>query len=382
MTILTIQFSIQLVQYCGICEDRPARTAELRRQTRPHLKNPERRPMDRKIRRTGRVWRFRAAQLLTAAALTLVLSDQTFAQRRGRGGPRGGFDPQTMFTRFDQDGNGRIDADEIDSNPFIPRLLGDIDTSRGLTQEEFQEAYERARQNRFGGRGEGNDGEGRRRRGWDRDGESREFRDGGSRDRSDSRERGDGESGDDPRSGDSGDSSTNEGPSRTRITIDLQSEFLPGDRDRDGQIGFYEWRRFAGRSMREFQELDRNQDGFVTPREVALARPDLQPAATTAATARTTTETTVNPAVRPAAPALASATQTDSQPQPVDDQTRRDADRFLRMLDKNRDGQIAPDEWEGDRIRTMFTNDGIDLGQPISDDDFTRHYIRLSTQQN
>jgi lysophospholipase L1-like esterase/Ca2+-binding EF-hand superfamily protein len=42
------------------------------------------------------------------------------------------------------------------------------------------------------------------------------------------------------------------------------------DTDGDGQVALYEWRA-AGRSLEEFQRLDLNGDGFLTPREVASA---------------------------------------------------------------------------------------------------------------
>jgi hypothetical protein len=51
---------------------------------------------------------------------------------------------------------------------------------------------------------------------------------------------------------------------------------------------------------------------------------------------------------------------------------------MFRLLDKNDDGQIAADEWVDGRIRTLFTNDGIDLSQPLLLADFSRHYVRLS----
>jgi hypothetical protein len=39
------------------------------------------------------------------------------------------------------------------------------------------------------------------------------------------------------------------------------------DRDKDGQVGLYEW-KLSGRSMEEFRKYDRNNDGFITVEEV------------------------------------------------------------------------------------------------------------------
>jgi Ca2+-binding EF-hand superfamily protein len=47
----------------------------------------------------------------------------------------------------------------------------------------------------------------------------------------------------------------------------LPAWFLEYDTDQDGQVGLYEWRKF-GKSLKEFQEYDQNEDGFITPSEV------------------------------------------------------------------------------------------------------------------
>jgi Ca2+-binding EF-hand superfamily protein len=43
--------------------------------------------------------------------------------------------------------------------------------------------------------------------------------------------------------------------------------FTEYDTDQDGQVGLYEWRK-AGKSLAEFKEYDRNDDGFITADEV------------------------------------------------------------------------------------------------------------------
>ncbi len=53
-----------------------------------------------------------------------------------------------------------------------------------------------------------------------------------------------------------------------RVTVDLPSQFDSLDTDRDGQIGLYEWPRTQHAL---FAEIDRNGDGFLTPRELKLS---------------------------------------------------------------------------------------------------------------
>jgi Ca2+-binding EF-hand superfamily protein len=48
---------------------------------------------------------------------------------------------------------------------------------------------------------------------------------------------------------------------------ELPAWFAQYDLDKDGQVGLYEWRKF-GKSIEEFQEIDRNGDGLLTVEEV------------------------------------------------------------------------------------------------------------------
>jgi Ca2+-binding EF-hand superfamily protein len=52
-----------------------------------------------------------------------------------------------------------------------------------------------------------------------------------------------------------------------KLPKELPAWFQQLDTDKDAQIGLYEWKA-AGRSIKEFQEIDRNQDGFLTVDEV------------------------------------------------------------------------------------------------------------------
>jgi hypothetical protein len=348
----------------------------------PTIKNPRNLPMDREIQARLRLSRRGLVALPAAVLLTLILVDQIPAQDRGFGRRGGGFQPpqpEELFSRLDANNDGTLSATEL-NNSFMSRFLRDIDASNGLSREQFAEQLQQMRERR--GWGGGRDGDRGRDRDRDRDDENR------SDDRSGENESSSGENssegnGSAPAGGPTGSTTATATP-RPRVTIDLQADLLGGDTDRDGQVGLYEWRRFAGRSLREFHQLDLNRDGFVTPREYATARPASTPAATPTATAAA-------PAAQPAPTASTEssgnggATPSNNSPtsasQPADERTTQDAARFFRLLDKNKDGQIAPEEWEDGRIRTMFTKDGIDLNQPLPAADFSRHYARLSPNE-
>ena len=52
-----------------------------------------------------------------------------------------------------------------------------------------------------------------------------------------------------------------------KLPKELPAWFEQLDTDKDAQIGLYEWKA-SGRSLKEFQEMDRNNDGFLTVEEV------------------------------------------------------------------------------------------------------------------
>jgi hypothetical protein len=60
--------------------------------------------------------------------------------------------------------------------------------------------------------------------------------------------------------------STNATVPPVRVTAELPSQYRSLDKDKDGQIGVYEWPRD---DLDTFQKLDRNRDGFLTPVELA-----------------------------------------------------------------------------------------------------------------
>jgi hypothetical protein len=55
-----------------------------------------------------------------------------------------------------------------------------------------------------------------------------------------------------------------------KLPPNLPAWFTQLDTDKDGQIGLYEWKA-SGRSIKEFEKMDLNNDGFLTVTEVMKA---------------------------------------------------------------------------------------------------------------
>ena len=163
---------------------------------------------------------------------------------------------------------------------------------------------------------------------------------------------------------------------KERFTIDLPSRFAEGDLDTDGQIGFYEWKKWRRDAIGDFYAYDHNNDGFLTPKELELGPQENSQISSLTAIA---TSTTPSPST---APATAAAT-----PQPsvstsnVDmssTEARRGASAF-RLLDRDRNGSIDEKEWErSSRLKPQFEKAGVDISQPLDRESFIVHYVNIT----
>jgi hypothetical protein len=389
--------------------------------------------MDRGIVRHFRDYR-KLLAAVSAIGLWVTYSGQAYSQQRPR------FQmptPEEMFRQNDRNGDGRLSSEEINANPFLPRMLQrtGLDTSRPISERDFIGTMEEARRNweQNGGRGRGGEG--------DDDGERRFDR---RRDEDDSeRRRDDGDNEDSDNEGDEDPDADDEDPRerrsterkpRPRVTLDLQEDLVAGDADRDGQIAFLEWRSWDGKTLSEFRQLDVNGDGYVTPREVEIIRGPSEDEETEIAAADRRGPRDRDSAEDSDADAEEEAgtdedqsddetsrrdrgdrddqeSDSDADPDEQDtdragerrsfrgdeqeddedrnerdrgsdespDEARAAAERYFRLLDRDRDGEVASDEWQGGRIRGMFEEDGIDLDESMGEDDFIDHYVRLSS---
>ena len=344
------------------------------------------RPRPAAARRTVRF--VRRSAFLAACAVGLLASDAAaqFGPPRGDRGPggRGGRpDPGRMFEQFDADGDGTLSADEIAKSPlsrFADRL--GLDASKPITRAAFDAASDRRRDER-----EANGGRrGRGERG-DRGGEEPRQDDRRDRpeDRGDDRRADDRAPSPDARRGTAAPTSRSSfrgGDRRDdrrgayRFTLPLPDGFGELDPNGDGQIGLYEWRRWNRKLTGEFLTLDKNRDGFLTPRELDGVDPK-QYAQGEAAAAP----------LRPVAAASSvrgsnAPPASDGGPAPeISDRDRKAGERYFTLLDRDRNGRISLEEWEkSSRLKPKFEAVGADLASELNQDAFVTAYGKTLAQ--
>jgi Ca2+-binding EF-hand superfamily protein len=203
----------------------------------------------------------RLASLLALIILNAVCLPDVHAQLIGRDRNRDGGDrtrfggrpggdrdgqPGGFGSRLDQNGDGRIDQNELNKIPegFRQAMQSrGINLKPGLSVEEFSNSM---RQQFERSRGEG--------------GRSVEER------RPESR----------PDERSAGNRSQYRPPApfrprqKERLTVDLPPKYSELDTDYDGQVGLYEWITARRESLHQFDDIDIDLDGVLTPRELML----------------------------------------------------------------------------------------------------------------
>jgi hypothetical protein len=190
-----------------------------------------------------------------------------------------------------------------------------------------------------------------------------------------------------PGSGRGGDSRTdNRGGStafrartKERMTVDLPPKYSELDIDYDGQIGLYEWITARRESLSQFDQMDMNFDGILTPSELLVYDEVIasgEPKVTSYKRERVTiiggsgsTRSAGSAAIRMGGGGKGSKPSAEEV-----QKHEATAKRYFSAMDKNRDGKIGDDEWaQSRRLKPFFEKAGIKIG-PMSASDFANKY--------
>ena len=170
---------------------------------------------------------------------------------------------------------------------------------------------------------------------------------------------------------------------RPRVAVLMPSQFQAGDSDGDGQIGFYEWRKWKRSATAEFNRLDRNNDGFLTPRELVLSTKGGQSNSpvTVSEKAAPASSSNRSGAARSSASTQPTASQSAADSAGGGSRQDREARYYFSLMDRNKDGSITSKEWSRSRrLKPMFEKAGADLSQSMSKQQFVDFYVQVTTR--
>jgi hypothetical protein len=154
----------------------------------------------------------------------------------------------------------------------------------------------------------------------------------------------------------------------------LPDEYRSKDKDKDGQIGMYEWSRT---DYATFRRLDLNGDGFITPLELSRAGRSKRSTyadsgsgtSSTSSLGSTSSSTSAAPVV-----AVTSDTPADGASE-MPTVSRSEAERQFEVVDKDKDGKVTEAEFQKSIVAKMkFTKAGVVLTFPVGRDEFLRLY--------
>lgn len=164
---------------------------------------------------------------------------------------------------------------------------------------------------------------------------------------------------------------------KERVTVDLPPKYGELDLDFDGQIGLYEWITAKRESLNEFDEIDVNVDGLLTPKELKFY--DEITAAGEAKVVSYKRERVMIIDGRgeyTGRRSGQSSSQTSKMSPEDQKKTLESGKKYFSAMDKNKNGKVDKDEWESSkRIRPWFEKSGIKL-ESMGEEDFSKNFLK------
>ncbi|MEZ6129791.1 MAG: hypothetical protein R3C59_13995 [Planctomycetaceae bacterium] len=173
---------------------------------------------------------------------------------------------------------------------------------------------------------------------------------------------------------------------RTRepLTKPLPEKYTELDTDTDGQVALYEWLQLRRDELDQFDLMDANKDGFLTPNELhefdeATARSE--PVVVSYKRERVTIVGGSASASGSSASGSLSRKDSKSDRKSEKNEHEERAKTYFSYMDRNKNGMIDLDEWEASRrLRPTFEQAGVKI-EPMSVDQFSKVYAKIMARQ-
>ncbi len=167
--------------------------------------------------------------------------------------------------------------------------------------------------------------------------------------------------------------------SKERITVDLPPKYSELDIDYDGQIGLYEWITARRESIDQFDDIDENVDGILTPLELKLFEETSAGGTPEVVSVKRDRLTIIG--------GQGAASGRDNGKSPGSskggkmskeerEQQESVGKRYFGMMDRDKDGKVSEEEWSvSRRLKPMFESAGIKV-ESMSEDQFAKNYVK------
>jgi hypothetical protein len=166
---------------------------------------------------------------------------------------------------------------------------------------------------------------------------------------------------------------------RQKFIKGLPEEYKDGDTDQDGQIALFEWAAWKRTDMFAFFELDGNQDGFLTARELDGDKSEADRGIVMKRDRLAVSGSSRSSRVRSASSPDARSGSSSRSPE----QTARDKSRattYFGALDRDNDGTLSTEEWaRSRRVKGMFEKAGITI-KAMSASEFASNYMKAASK--
>lgn len=164
--------------------------------------------------------------------------------------------------------------------------------------------------------------------------------------------------------------------SKERVTVDLPPKYSELDLDYDGQIGLYEWITARRESIDQFDDIDENYDGILTPLELKLFDETSESGTPQVASFKRDRLTIIGGSGSSADGKDGRSSGGGKMSKEERAQQESVGKRYFGMMDRDRDGKVSVEEWSvSRRLKPMFEGAGIKI-EAMSEDEFAKKYVK------
>jgi len=165
---------------------------------------------------------------------------------------------------------------------------------------------------------------------------------------------------------------------KERVTVDLPPKYKEFDTDSDEQLGLYEWIIAKRESLKQFDQIDADADGMLTPLELKFYEEIEKAGEPRVVSYKTDRLLIVGPSGRKSGNSGDSQKKSSKDGKKLSKEEREKqseiSKKYFAGMDKNKDGKLDPDEFDKRRLVPWFEKAGIEV-KTMSEKEFGKAFV-------